>query len=228
MKQVITEAQLNGRFARIMSGNAGGDNIDVVLSEALGTAARKILSEVDWKTYMSAARKSGGERSDRFEKAAVDAFPRKHGRDGQSHQWFGPETSYRGKDPGTFGSDSDFEQQAPTEQGWWNGEKADGIRRYNYGNGVPGKKSGHVIDKRYEYAFGGPDAWDGDSRQHWRTDVNADGPRFNPELSTNDGPSVNAGNSDYYDALDGMASDMHGFYSGKTHYVPGKGWVDEK
>lgn len=210
-------------------------------------SVNKILTELDWKTYMNAARKrklqadnlrgqfprthlahgrnSLDDKSDELEKAAQTSFQKKHGKDGYPYQWEGS-PDYKGRfTRGNTYSDSDFNTKATTKQGWWRGEKADGIRHYRRGEGFPMRNSGKIHDDQYDYAYGGDDdAWSGDFNGH-RTDiVDGNGIKFEPELSQNADYMSDYQDKDYMDALDNMANDMHDYYSGKSKYTKGKGW----
>lgn len=208
-------------------------------------SVKKILTELDWKTYMNASRKrklqgdelrgkfprthlahgwnSYDDKADELEKTAQASFQRKHGKDGYPYQWEGS-PSFKGRySIGEFGSDKDFEIKAPTEKGWFGGEMADGIRRYRNGKGIPFRNRGKIQDDTFEYGYGMP-AWDGDKQAH-RTDIiDGDGMRFEPNLSTNPDYFSVSKDKNYNDALKGMADDMQDYYGGKSKYIKGKGW----
>ena len=216
------------------------------LHEMIRGSVNRILSEMDWKTYMNASRKrklqgdelrgkfprthlahgrnSYDDMSDELEKHAQNQFANKHGKDGYPYQWEGS-PSFKGRyTVGNMGSDSDFEEKAPTEQGWWQGEKADGIRRYRHGEGIPSRNSGRIHDDTFDYAYNDSEGWSGDKQAH-RTDViDGDGMRFEPNLSTDADYFSQSKDKGYNDALDDMATDMKDYYSGKSKYTKGKGW----
>ena len=212
-------------------------------------SVNKVLTEMDWKTYMNASRKRKqqandlrgeyakefprsmiatkrnylDDKSDALETHAQKAFQKQHGKLGHDHWYENDTPEFKGRHTlGDFASDNDFDAKAPTENGWWNGEKANGIRHYRYGNGFPMKKAGYIHDDTFDYAYG--DGWDGD-KQTYRTDrVDADGVHFEPEMSTNPDYFNRSKQQNYNDALDDMANDMRDYYSGKSKYTKGKGW----
>ena len=208
-------------------------------------SVNKILTELDWKTYMNAARKrklqadnlrgqfprtslahgrnSLDDKSDELEKAAQASFQKKHGKNGHSHQYDGEYTDYRGRNTVPNGSDRDFEHKAPTMKGWWNGEQADGIRNYRYGNGIPSRDSGKVVDDTFDYAYGMP-AWDGSRERQHTMKVDGNGINYDPNQSSVGNEVSQSRDKAYNDALDNMANDMHDYYSGKSKYTKGKGW----
>ena len=54
------------------------------LTKIVAENVKKVLSEIDWKTYANASKKTNGDRSKEFKRAAVDAF-----NDEFSHNGFG-------------------------------------------------------------------------------------------------------------------------------------------
>lgn len=209
-------------------------------------SVNRALNEMDWKTYMNASRKRklqgdelrtkyhktilGGrngydDKADELEKHAQTMFNKKHGKDGYPYQWEGS-PDYKGRyTRGNTYSDDDFETKAPTKQGWWEGEKADGIRHYRRGEGFPLRNSGRIHDDQYDYAYGNEnDAWSGDFNGH-RTDIiDGNGVKFSPELSSNADYMADYRDKDYMKSLDGMSKDMEDYYKGKSKYTKGKGW----
>ena len=135
-------------------------------------SVNRALNEMDWKTYMNASKKRklqgdelrakyhktilGGrngydDKADELEKHAQTMFNKKHGKDGYPYQWEGS-PDYKGRyTRGNIYSDDDFETKAPTKQGWWKGEKADGIRHYRRGEGFPLRNSGRSQDRWDRY-----------------------------------------------------------------------------
>ena len=209
----------------------------------------RVLNEMDWKTYMNASRKrkqqandmrnnlakefpnsmiankrnSLDDKSDALETHAQKTFQKQHGKFGHNHWYENDTPEFKGRySLSNFATDNDFDAKAPTESGWWDGEKANGIRRYRYGNGFPMRNAGYIHDDTFDYAYG--DGWDGDKQSH-RTDiVDKNGVHFEPELSTNPDYFHRSKQRNYNDALDNMAKDMHNYYSGKSKYTKGKGW----
>ena len=204
-------------------------------------SVKSILGEMDWKTYMNASkrksqaddlrdkmgngygRNSYDDKADELEKHAHSEFNKKHGKDGHPYQYVGS-PDYKGRyTRGNTYSDDDFETKAPTKQGWWRGEKADGIRHYRRGEGFPSRNGGRLHDDQYDYAYGNEnDAWSGDFNGHRTDKIDKDGSRFDPELSSNSEYMADYQDKDYMDALDGMRKDMEDYYSGKSKYGNGK------
>ena len=209
---------------------------------------RKVLSEMDWKTYINAARKrkqqaddlrykypknsllrgrsSYDDKADELRNHAQKMFNQKYGKDGYPYQWEGS-PDYEGRyTRGNKYSDDDFETKAPTKQGWWRGEKADGIRHYRRGEGFPSLNMGAIHDDLYDYAYGNDEDgfWSGDFNGH-RTDVvDGDGMRVDPNLSHNSEYMSDYQDKDYMDSLDAMSKDMEEYYGGKSKFTHGKGW----
>lgn len=210
-------------------------------------SVNKILTELDWKTYINAARKrnlqadelrgqfprtslghrrnSYDDKSDELVKAAQASFQKKHGKNGHSHQYEGDSPDFKGRYTlGQFGSDKNFDTKNPTEDGWWGGEKADGIRHYRYGNGFPSRNGGYVHDDTFDYAFNNKEGWAGDRQRHHTLRVDGNGIKYEPNLSTVDDEVSQSKDKNYNDALKNMANDMNDYYTGKSKYIKGKGW----
>lgn len=229
-RQAVTQVIRNGKC------NVGNDSLSEAVRRAVLEAAKQMVNELDWKTYMNAARKSQDQkdykRRDKFEKAAVDSFQQKHGKNGHSFQYEGDDepTSYRGRDTwwkhDNIYGDSTFDRKAPTEDGgWWHGEPSDGQRHYRYGNGKPGLKAGKLTDDTYDYAYSDKDGWTGDNERKWTAFVDRNGERYSPDLSTVGNEVSQSGDKAYNDALKGMSDDMYDYYSGQTQYEKGRGWT---
>lgn len=219
------------------------------LHKIIEQSTKRMLSELDWKTYMNASRarkqqaddmrsriakelhnsmfgtrrNSLDDKSDALERHAQTAFQKQHGKLGHDHWYENDTPEFQGRySLGSMANDDKFDAKAPTKQGYWDGEKANGIRSYRYGNGFPFRKLGTIHDDTFDYAWG--DGWDGDKQAH-RTDiVDADGIRFEPDASTNPDYFNSSKQQNYNDALEDMATDMHNYYSGKSKYTKGKGW----
>lgn len=211
------------------------------LHAIVGESVRKVLSEMDWKTYINAARKrksqadelrdsfrhgrnSYDDKADELERHAQHMFGQKHGKDGYPYQWVGS-PDYKGRyTRGQALDDSDFATKAPTTQGWWNGEKADGIRHYRRGEGFPSRNGGRIHDDEYNYAYGDDNGWSGDFNAHRTDKIDKDGIRMDADLSSNADYMSDYKDKDYMDALNRMGDDMARFYGGKSQYIQGKGW----
>ena len=222
------------------------------LHEIIKGTVKRVLSEMDWKTYMNASRKrkeqanamrdgfkeafpnskyavgrnSFDDMSDELEKHSQRMFNHKHGKDGYPYQWVGS-PDYKGRfTRGNTYSDDDFETKAPTKQGWWRGEKADGIRHYRRGEGFPMRNVGRIHDDEYDYAYGNqPDnVYSGDFNAHRTTKIDSNGEEFDPYLSDNSEHMADYQDRDFMNSLNDMSKDMQSYYSGKSKYTKGKGW----
>ena len=212
-------------------------------------SVNKILTELDWKTYMNAARKRKqqaddmrnnlakefpnsmiatkrnglDDKSDALETHAQKTFQKQHGKFGHDHWYENDTPDFKGRySLGYMATDNDFDSHAPIESGWWDGEKANGIRRYRYGNGYPFRNNGYIHDDTFDYAWG--DGWNGDKQSHRTERVDADGRHFEADVSTDPDYFHISKQQNYNDALDDMATDMHDYYSGKSKYIKGNGW----
>jgi len=219
------------------------------LHKVIKESVNKVLTELDWKTYMNAARKRKQQADDRrvalhkefpnsmssirrnnlddmsdeLEKHAEKSFQKKHGKLGHSHWYENDTPEFKGRySLGFMANDDEFDTKAPTEDGYWDGEKADGIRHYRYGNGFPKRNFGTIHDDTFDYAYG--DGWTGDKQSHRTDKIDKDGMHFEREMSTNPDTFVTSRQKDYNDALNDMADDMQDYYSGKSKYTKGKGW----
>lgn len=201
------------------------------LHKVISESVRQYLTELDWKTYMNAARKRRDQGNDdaagELEKYAQQVFHQQHGKNGSDHNYEGDiPTSYRGRNHfiGKDPNDYDFEVQAPTRDGWWNGEKATGIRSYRYGNGYPHMNYGELHDDTFDYAYGDNHGWTGSQSRKHTMMYNNDGERYWPYASTVGNEVSKSGDDDYNDRQERMGKDMNDYYTGKSHYVKGKGW----
>lgn len=204
------------------------------------------LNELDWKTYMNASKKRkkqadelrdkfnmGGrnsydDKADDLEKYAQKTFNDKHGKDGNPYQWEGS-PNFKGRyTVDDYSGDNDFKEKAPTEKDkWWKGEKADGIRKYRHGKGLPYRELGLVHDDEMEYAYSIKDGWSGTHQAHRTDRINQDGVNFDPYLSSDTFNFHGSKNDEYNNALDNMRNNMKDYYTGKSKYIKGKGWTNE-
>lgn len=188
-------------------------------------SVRKILSELDWKTNMNASRKRKAQADDLRAEYQKD-FPnsslanKRNAYDDmadelEKHAQNRFKNSHN--DPSlTHGSERD---------GWWNGEKAH-ITHTRKGNGIPYREYGRVTDETFDDALG--DGFTGDNHRKHTTHINADGAKYDPNLSTVGNEISYSKNQKYNDAIDAMTNDMADYYTGKSHYTKGKGWnIDE-
>lgn len=200
----------------------------------INESVRGILCELDWKTYMNAARKRRGQglydKADELERYAVQMFQKQHGKDGHSYNYEGDlPTSYQGRyDRGSNGrgldSDWHFNVKAPTKEGWWGGEYADEMRSYRYGNGFPHLDYGELHDDTFDFASNNKEGWTGDQHRRHTMRYDKEGEHYSP-FSSSVGNEISVSKDDDYNARQRrMAQDMEDYYTGKSHYVNGKGW----
>lgn len=209
-------------------------------------SVRQMLSELDWKTYANAAKK----RHDQYErlskqpymrnfasdyadkshellKHAEKAFNQKHGKNGYPYQYEGDSPAYQGRYTynGLHNSEDDFEVKNPSQPGWWNGEKADGISHYRYGKGIPDINQGRIHDDMLDLAYNDKEGWTGERKPHMTTIIDKDGERVDGHTSHQfDEYFRDSKDKDYRQAMDDMTDDMANYYQGKSKYIKGKGW----
>lgn len=209
-------------------------------------SVRQMLSELDWKTYANAAKK----RHDQYErlskqpymrnfasdyadkshellKHAEKAFNQKHGKNGYPYQYEGDSPAYQGRYTynGLHNSEDDFEVKNPSQSGWWNGEKADGISHYRYGKGIPDINQGRIHDDMLDLAYNDKEGWTGERKPHMTTIIDKDGERVDGHTSHQfDEYFRDSKDKDYRQAMDDMTDDMANYYQGKSKYIKGKGW----
>jgi hypothetical protein len=216
------------------------------LRTVIKESVRQMLSELDWKTYINAAKK----RHDQYErlskqpymrnlasdyadkkhellKHAEKAFNQKHGKNGYPYQYEGDSPAYQGRYTynGLHNSEDDFEVKNPSQPGWWNGEKADGISHYRYGKGIPDIDQGRIHDDMLDLAYNDKEGWTGEQKPHMTTIIDKDGERVDGHTSHQfDEYFRNSKDKDYRQAMDDMTDDMANYYQGKSKYIKGKGW----
>ena len=176
------------------------------LKSLVRESARKILSELDWQTYASAAqkndewRKNNAHRANQwnrsmdFRSAARDAFDKKHGLE---HQYDEP-NSYYGGEKGSINLDTDdFE--------------VSGSRNHDFGDGGGSFNLNHNVyhmGKKY-----GKDGGYGRTRM-W-------------DVAHDTTPEEFYGDEEMGKKFRDAEKDAEAFKSGKSHYVSGKGWSNE-
>lgn len=216
------------------------------LHSVIKESVRQMLSELDWKTYINAAKK----RHDQYErlskqpymrnfasdyadkshellKHAEKTFNQKHGKNGYPYQYEGDSPAYQGRYTynGLHNSEDDFEVKNPSQPGWWNGEKADGISHYRYGKGIPGINQGRIHDDMLDLAYNDKEGWTGERKPHMTTIIDKDGERVDGHTSHQfDEYFRDSKDKDYRQAMDDMTDDMANYYQGKSKYIKGKGW----
>jgi hypothetical protein len=219
------------------------------LHRIIKESVKAVLNELDWKTYMNAARKrkeqgdkirdlyrkngwnapydtSYDQKSGELEKYAQEVFQKKHGKDGHSHQYDGPYTSYRGRYSFKKGDDSDAEIKAPVQRHtYYDGSFEDG-RHYRYGNGTPSLYAGRVVDDTFDHFEGNDEDgfYDRNNERRWTGVARSDGFSYDPNMSSVGDEVSMSKDDDYNKALEDMTNDMVDYYTGKSKYEKGKGW----
>ena len=173
----------------------------------IGESVKKILSELDWRTYASAAQKNDEWRKEHpehranqwnrsyyFRNAARDAFDKKHGLD---HQFDEPNSRYGG-DKGSINLNTmdDF--------------SVTGSRDHDFGDGDPHGLRHNVYHMGKKY---GKDGGYGRTRM-WDTAHETTPEKF-------------YGSNEMGKKFRDAEKDAEDFTSGKSHYVSGKGWSNE-
>ena len=171
------------------------------LNSVIAESAKKVLSELDWRTYANAAKKNDEwrkknphranqwNRSEGFRDAATDAFNKKHGLDGQYDKRYGGEK-------GAINLNHDF--------------TVSGSRDHDFGDENPHKLNHNIyhLSKKYgkDGGYGRTRMWD---YAHETT------------------PEEFYGNKEMGAKFRAAEKDAEDFNSGKTKYVKGKGWSNE-
>lgn len=216
------------------------------LHTVIEESVRQMLSELDWKTYANAAKKRHdqykrlskqpymrnfasdyADKSHELLKHAEKAFNQKHGKNGYPYQYEGDSPAYQGRYTynGLHNSEDDFEVKNPSQPGWWNGEKADGISHYRYGKGIPDINQGRIHDDMLDLAYNDKEGWTGERKPHMTTIIDKDGERVDGHTSHQfDEYFRDSKDKDYRQAMDDMTDDMANYYQGKSKYIKGKGW----
>ena len=195
--QEMTKKTMNKNIFRLTEGD---------LRKLVMESAQKILSELDWQTYASAAKKNDEwrqnnphranqwNRSMDFRSAARDAFDKKHGLE---HQFDEPNSHYGG-DKGSINLNTmdDFSVTGSRDHDFGDGDPH-GLRHNVYHMGKKyGKDGGYGRTRMWDYA-------------HETT------------------PEEFYGNKEMGQEFRDAEQDAEDFNSGKSHYVSGKGWSNE-
>ena len=194
--QEMAKKTMNKNIFRLTEGD---------LRKLVMESAQKILSELDWQTYASAAekndewRKSNPHRPNQwnrsmdFRMAARDAFDKKHGLE---HQYDEPYSHYGGE-RGTINLDDHF--------------TVSGSRDHDFGDGGgPFNLNHNVYHMGKEY---GKDGGYGRTRM-W-------------DVAHETTPEEFYGNKEMGQKFRDAEKDAEDFKNGKSHYVSGKGWTVE-
>lgn len=173
------------------------------LHNFIGESIKNVLSELDWKTYASAARKNDEFRANNphtahqwnrsydFRNAARDAFDKKYGLEGQYDKRYGGEK-------GAINLDSmdDF--------------SVSGSRDHDFGDENPHRLNHNVYHMSKKY---GQDGGYGRTRM-W-------------DYAHDTTPEDFYGDEEMGRKFRDAEKDAEDFNSGKSHYVNGKGWSNE-
>jgi hypothetical protein len=192
--QEMTRRTMNKQIIRLTESD---------LKQMVAESSKKILSELDWKTYASAARKNDEFRANNphtahqwnrsydFRDAAHDAFNKKYGLEGQYDKRYGG-------DKGAINLDSmdDF--------------SISGSRDHDFGDGDPHGLRHNVYHMSKKY---GKDGGYGRTRM-W-------------DYAHETTPEEFYGDKDMGKKFRDAEKDVEDFNSEKSHYVNGKGWSNE-
>lgn len=213
---------------------------------------KEVLNE-NWMTFMNAARgrkaqadairaerektfphsQFASERNeyddlaDELEKHAQHTFQKQHGKNGKPYQYDGESSDYLGRNDYRE-DDWDYETKHNSGDKYWNGEEADRIGHYRYGNGFPYLKHGELHDDTFDFADGGKEGWSGNQKRKHTMIYDKDGERYSPDFSSVGNEVSKSKDKDYNNAMNNMAKEMNAYYTGKAKYQKGKGWsLDE-
>jgi hypothetical protein len=213
-------------------------------------SVNKILSEMDWKTYMNAARKrkkqadddripfsyernSYDDKADELEKHAQKMFSMKHGKNGEDHNYEGESPSFMGRNSiNPYEGDYNFAIKNKPSAVWKDdtpfedGGAGDGsdveLRKYRYGNGFPHREFGKVHDDTLDHYHNW--AWTKDVNRKHTMKYDKDGEHYDPYNSSVGNEISLSNDKDYNARQDAMSKDMLDYYTGKSKYTKGKGW----
>ena len=228
------------------------DNKIRLTESYLHNIIKKVLNE-NWMTFMNAARgrkaqadairaerektfphsQFASERNeyddlaDELEKHAQHTFQKQHGKNGKPYQYDGESSDYLGRNDYRE-DDWDYETKHNSGDKYWNGEEADRIGHYRYGNGFPYLKHGELHDDTFDFADGGKEGWSGNRKRKHTMIYDKDGERYSPDFSSVGNEVSKSKDKDYNNAMSNMAKEMNAYYTGKAKYQKGKGWsLDE-
>ena len=183
------------------------------LNQIVAESVKEVLSELDWKTYMNAARKSAqrgnNKRAERFEDYADDQFKEKHGAYRRV-----PYNSYAKAD---YDETQHFKPESFNHNGYRRTvDRIDATLR----SGV-NKENGHIEDTRIIGDNSGPVG----SGTHIYS-FGKDGGRRGQKLTGPQYPQtrLNRVSDEYNQKRNAMGSDMQNYYGGTAQYEKGKGW----
>jgi hypothetical protein len=220
------------------------------LHKIIKESVNNILTELDWKTYINAARKrkeqanefrkkywkgrnSHDNMSDKLESHAQKMFQKQYGKNGSDHNYEGESPSYMGRNTIDMYGDLNFDVKNPIHSKWeddmpeWDGGAGDKsevtLRKYRYGNGFPYRDYGKVHDDTFD-AYSNW-AWTRDVERKDTRRINKDGVHYDPYNSSVGNEISISQDKDYRGRQDAMTNDMLNYYTGKSKYQKGKGWV---
>ena len=193
----------------------------------LYNAIKEVLNE-NWMTFMNAAR---------GRKAQADAIRAEREKTFPHSQFASERNEYddladelEKHAQRTFQKQDDWDYETKHNSGdkYWNGEEADRIGHYRYGNGFPYLKHGELHDDTFDFADGGKEGWSGGRKRKHTMIYDKDGERYSPDFSSVGNEVSKSKDKDYNNAMNNMAKEMNAYYTGKAKYQKGKGWsLDE-
>lgn len=191
------------------------------LHKVIKESVKNVLSEMNWKTYLNAAK---------GRKQQADELRDLYGNDFPNSLISTYRNSYdeRSDDLENY-AQSQFNKEyndpilthTSERDGWWDGEKAH-LKHTRKATGIPHRDYGELYDETFDDAIG--DGFTGNIHRKHATIINKDGAKYEPNLSTV-GNEVSYSKSLKYNRLmDNMKDDMKNYYQGKSKYNKGKGW----
>ena len=201
-------------------------------------SVNKVLTEMDWKTYINASRKRKeqadnirayqydindyDDRADELERHAQKMFAMKHGKNGEDHNYEGDSPSYMGRIYGR--GNHDFAIKNKPSAVFKNTEDGSDVelRKYRYGRGFPYRIGGKIYDDTLDNYHN----WDWDKnvyRQH-TMGYDKDGEHYDAWTSSIGNEISKSKDDDYNARQAAMSKDMLDYYTGKSKYIKGKGW----
>ena len=218
LRNIIKEA-LNENWMTFMNAARG--------RKAQADAIRAEREKTFPHSQFASERNEYDDLADELEKHAQHTFQKQHGKNGKPYQYDGESSDYLGRNDYRE-DDWDYETKHNSGDKYWNGEEADRIGHYRYGNGFPYLKHGELHDDTFDFADGGKEGWSGNRKRKHTMIYDKDGERYSPDFSSVGNEVSKSKDKDYNNAMSNMAKEMNAYYTGKAKYQKGKGWsLDE-
>ena len=203
------------------------------LHRVIKESVNKILTEMEWQTYMNASRKrkaqaddfrkvsgfdvydtSMDKSADELERFAQERFMQKHGKNGHSHNYEGDSPSYKGRYHNPM-TDFDFDVKNPNYRTWDDDDSEEPghtaeHRKYRYGVGIPHRNYGELHDDTFDFMNGHD--WTNDRHRKHTTRFDKDGEHYDPYNSSVGDEISMSTDDDYNKRQDAMANDLRDYY----------------